>query len=142
MLPEATPDTTADAVSGVVLVIDDEMDVRAIAEQMLQLIGFGVLLAREGRAGIEIFRERGSELTCVLLDLTMPQMSGAEAFRALQDIRTDVPIVLMSGYSEQEVSERFGSARPAGFLQKPFTLSSLQQKLQQVLAAEGRTLQL
>jgi CheY-like chemotaxis protein len=69
-------------------------------------------------------------------------MSGEEVFRAIQSIRTDVPIVLMSGYSEQEVSERFGGARPAGFLQKPFTLSSLQRKLQQVLATEGRTLQL
>ncbi len=124
-----------------VLVIDDEEDVRVIAEQMLQITGFTVLLARSGSVGVELFREQAGMLACVLLDLTMPHMDGEEVFRALQAIRPDVPIVLMSGYSEQEVSARFKGAGLAGFLQKPFTLGSLDRKIQQVLAAERRSLQ-
>jgi two-component system cell cycle sensor histidine kinase/response regulator CckA len=140
---DATPDEElAQPASGIVLVIDDDSDVRAIAEQMLQIIGFTVLLARSGQAGVELFREQAGMLACVLLDLTMPHMDGEEVFRALQSIRSDVPIVLMSGYSEQEVSERFNGAGLAGFLQKPFTFSSLESKLQQVLAVERRSLQL
>jgi two-component system, cell cycle sensor histidine kinase and response regulator CckA len=139
----AEPDTIAEEPSaGVVLVIDDEPDVRTIAEQMLQLIGFAVLQARNGQAGVELFREHEGMIACVLLDLTMPHMDGEEVSRALHGIRADVPIVLMSGYSEQEVSERFDGAGLAGFLQKPFTISSLQRKLQQVLALEQRALQL
>jgi CheY-like chemotaxis protein len=141
--PDPTPDEElAQSASGIVLVIDDDSDVRAIAEQMLQIIGFTVLLARSGQAGVKLFREQAGMLACVLLDLTMPHMDGEEVFRALQSIRSDVPIVLMSGYSEQEVSERFNGARLAGFLQKPFTFSSLESKLQQVLAVERRSLQL
>jgi PAS domain S-box-containing protein len=118
-----------------VLVIDDEPDVRLVAEQMLMYAGFQVLLANSGPAGIEIFREQADTIGCVLLDLTMPNMDGEEVFRALQAIRPTASIILMSGYSEQEVRKRFDGDGPAGFIQKPFTFKTLQAKVQRAVAA-------
>jgi CheY-like chemotaxis protein len=121
-----------------VLVIDDEPDVRLVAEQMLMYAGFEVLLAGSGPAGIELFREHADAVGCVLLDLTMPNMDGEQVFHALQAIRPNAPIILMSGYSEQEVRKRFDGDGPAGFIQKPFTLKLLQAKVQRAVAAGAR----
>jgi PAS domain S-box-containing protein len=133
-----TADSSAaiEALEGdVVLVIDDEPDVRLVAEQMLVYAGFEVLLASSGATGIELFRERADTIGCVLLDLTMPIMDGEEVFHALQAIRPTIPIILMSGYSEQEVRRRFDGPAPAGFIQKPFTFKALQAKVQRAVAA-------
>jgi CheY-like chemotaxis protein len=118
----------------VVLVIDDEPDVRIVAEQMLKYAGFEVLLASSGRAGVELFREHADTIGCVLLDLTMPIMDGEEVFHALRAIRPTTPIILTSGYSEQEIRKRFDGAGLAGFIQKPFTLKTLQAKVQRAVA--------
>jgi CheY-like chemotaxis protein len=118
-----------------VLVIDDEPDVRFVAEQMLVYAGFEVLLASTGQAGIELLREHIDTISCVLLDLTMPHMDGKEVFLALQAIRPSLPIILMSGYSEQEVRKRFDGDGLAGFIQKPFTFKTLEAKVQRAVAA-------
>jgi FixJ family two-component response regulator len=65
----------------------------------------------------------------------MPYMDGEEVFRALQAIRPTTPIILMSGYSEQEVRKHFSGEGPAGFIQKPFTFKTLQAKVQRAVAA-------
>jgi PAS domain S-box-containing protein len=124
--------------SDLVLVIDDEPDVRLVAEQMLIYAGFEVLLANSGQAGVELFRQHADTLGCVLLDLTMPNMGGEEVFRALQAIHPGIPIILMSGYSEQEVRKRFEGDGLAGFIQKPFTLKVLQAKVQRAIAVGSR----
>jgi CheY-like chemotaxis protein len=136
-LTQATdPNMAIEALEGdVVLVIDDEPDVRLVAEQMLMYAGFEVLLASSGSMGIELFREHADTIGCVLLDLTMPIMDGEEVFHALQAIRPTIPIILMSGYSEQEVRRRFDGTGPAGFMQKPFTFKALQAKVQRAVAA-------
>ena len=121
-----------------VLVIDDEPEVRLVAEQMLMYAGFEVLLAGSGPAGIELFRRHAHALGCVLLDLTMPNMDGEETFRALRAIDLGIPIILMSGYSEQEVRKLFDGDGPAGFMQKPFTFKALQAKVQRAVAAGSR----
>jgi PAS domain S-box-containing protein len=133
------PNTAVETLEGdVVLVIDDEPDVRLVAEQMLMYAGFEVLLAGSGSAGIELFREHADTIGCVLLDLTMPIMDGEEVFHALQAIRPTIPIILMSGYSEQEVRRRFDGPAPASFMQKPFTFKALQAKVQRAVAAGSR----
>ena len=70
----------------------------------------------------------------VILDLTMPEMGGEETFRELRKLRANVPVLLMSGYTEQEASAAFSSPVLAGFLQKPFNASQLVQKVGAVLA--------
>jgi PAS domain S-box-containing protein len=106
--------------SGLILVIDDEHVVRTVARQVLEQVGFSVLTAADGREGVESFRKNGDEISLVLLDVTMPGLSGEESFRMLRDLRADVPVLLSSGFDEQEVAARFGGLGPGGFIQKPY----------------------
>jgi PAS domain S-box-containing protein len=117
---------------GVVLLIDDEAEVRAVIARMLARLGFEVATAADGAAGLVLFEAQAARLVCVLLDLTMPQMGGVEVFRQMRQRAANVPVVLMSGYNEQEVITQFAGKGLAAFLQKPFTPVELQRVLQQL----------
>jgi signal transduction histidine kinase len=117
---------------GTVLVVDDDPDVRELIGEMLRRIGFAVLTAQEGSEGLEMFRKHHHDIDVVLLDLTMPGISGEEALRRIHGIQPDQPVVLMSGYSEELATSRF-EAPIGGFLQKPFTHDSLAEALRSTL---------
>jgi PAS domain S-box-containing protein len=119
--------------TGTVLLVDDEDSVRSVGKRMLVRAGFDVLLARDGKEALELFRQRADEIACVLLDVTMPNMDGEECYRSLREIRADVPVILSSGYTEQFVSERFIGEVPAGFIQKPYVLGNLVEALREAL---------
>ena len=119
--------------SGRVLVVDDEDSVRFVAAHMLKELGFESAPAVDGREAIETIRLAPDTFDVLLLDLTMPNLDGEQTLREVRRLRPDLPVVLMSGYSEQEATTRFGSAGPAGFLQKPFTHDELRAQLQGVL---------
>ena len=118
---------------GLVLLVDDEETVRTVGRQMLERAGFNVLIAVDGRQALDIFTKQSNDITCVLLDLTMPNMDGEETFRELLRVKNDVRVILSSGYNEQEAIDRFTHSGLAGFIQKPYQFASLTQKLQQVL---------
>jgi PAS domain S-box-containing protein len=113
--------------SGTILVVEDEEGVREVAERMLQDIGFDTIGAEDGRQALDIMDEVGDTVTAVLLDLSMPRMGGAEAFRRLRRLRPELPILMMSGYTEQVVAPQFSNSGPGitGFLQKPFMAEDL-----------------
>ncbi len=115
--------------TGTVLIIDDEETVRSVARRTLESAGFAVLEARDGQEGIEIYRRHADHITCVLLDLTMPRLSGEETLRALRDINPAVRIVLTSGYDKQDVALRFTQDQAAEFVQKPFRADTLVGKI-------------
>ncbi len=92
---------------GTVLVVDDEEVVRGVAARILGSYGFDVVLANDGREGVARFKERTPEIVAVLMDLTMPQMDGVDAFREIRGIDENVPVLLMSGYNEQDAVMRF-----------------------------------
>ena len=119
---------------GLALVIDDDQGVRSAARRMMKLFGFEVIEAENGRIGAETFARHAGEITVVLLDMTMPEMSGEETFRAIRRVREDVPVILTSGYDEVEATSRFTSKGLAGFLQKPFAPDELAAKLAAALA--------
>lgn len=119
---------------GAVLVVDDEDFVRRMLGRALQATGFEVLVAEDGEAGLRVFEERAADLRVVLLDLTMPKMSGVETFQRMRALNAKVPVVLVSGYSEEEATARFTGTGLAGFLQKPFTVESLRAKIEEVVA--------
>lgn len=119
---------------GLVLIVDDEDTVRSIAEEMLRVFGFEVESARDGEEGVEAFQKVAPRVELVLLDLTMPNMDGEEAFREIRKIREDVPVLLMSGFNEQEAINRFAGMGLAGFIQKPFKAGSLKTKIEQALS--------
>jgi CheY-like chemotaxis protein len=118
---------------GAILVVDDEELVRNMARFSLQRYGYTVETAADGPAALEIFSARPNDFDAVLLDLTMPQMDGEEALRAVRQIRTNVPILLSSGFNEAEAVKRFGDAGIAGYVQKPYTATTLARKLKQAL---------
>jgi PAS domain S-box-containing protein len=121
-----------------VLVVDDEPAVRTIAREALTRAGFTVMVAEDGVAALERLRAEASSIDAVLLDVTMPGPSGIDTLRAIRAIVHDLPVVLMSGYSEQEAADRLGEEAIAGFLQKPFSPAAVVAKVNDALAAEMR----
>ncbi len=107
-----------------VLVVDDEPIIRNVAEAMLQRAGHEVILAEDGAAAIDTYRREGARIDLVLLDLTMPRISGIEAFRRLRELDPNVSVLFCSGYSSQELSraERDGAL---GFVNKPYRMDEL-----------------
>jgi PAS domain S-box-containing protein len=113
--------------SGTVLVVEDEEGVRDVAERMLQEIGFNTITAVDGRNALEVMDQVGDTVNAVLLDLSMPRMGGQETFRHLREVRPNLPVILMSGYTEEVVAPQFNSSGLGitGFLQKPFLSEDL-----------------
>ena len=113
--------------SGLVLVVDDEPEVRNIAESMLKrMLGYEVLTSGDGYEAVEIFRARKGEINLVILDLSMPGMNGWETLSALRALRHDIPVVLASGYDEAQVMQPGHADRPQAFLHKPYLRKELQ----------------
>ncbi len=108
-----------------VLVVDDEETVRNVARTILERAGFRVLLAASGAEAIARFREESDQIDAILLDLSMPLMSGRQVFEALTHIRQGVPIILSSGYLQDEAVARLEGGTVAGFLQKPYRFDEL-----------------
>jgi two-component system cell cycle sensor histidine kinase/response regulator CckA len=122
--------------SGTVLIVDDEETVRSVGKQMLDCMGFSVLTAPDGREALKVFREHPDDIVCVLLDLTMPHMDGVQAFRSMRRLYPEVKVILCSGYNEQDATERFAGKGLAGFIQKPYDMAVLREKLMEVLHDE------
>ena len=119
--------------SGTILVADDEEGVRNVARRMLERAGFTILTAADGQEAVEIFAENHNEIVAVLLDMTMPRKSGEDAFAEMHRTRPDVPVILVSGYSEEEATERFAGKGLAGFIQKPYESAALVKKFRRAL---------
>jgi len=98
----------------------------------LERYGYTVLKAEAGREGLDVFRRFTSEIGVVILDLTMPGMSGEETLVELTKIRADVKVILSSGYDEVETLRHFAGVAPAGFIQKPYTAAALVSKVNSV----------
>lgn len=119
--------------SGTILVVDDEESVIDLLEHVLPRSGLSVITARDGKEAVERFREHAPTIAAVLLDLTMPEVGGAEAFVEIRRIRPDARIILSSGYSVVDVAARLGGQKADGFLQKPYEPQALIQKLRELL---------
>jgi two-component system, cell cycle sensor histidine kinase and response regulator CckA len=123
---------------GTVLVVDDEQGMRNLARAILEKCGYSVLTAGDGGDAMRVFRRHAGNVAAILLDLTMPGMSGEETAAQLLRIRPDVPIILSSGYGDGEVESRFAARGLAGFLKKPYEprelIEAIQRALEQVPA--------
>jgi signal transduction histidine kinase/CheY-like chemotaxis protein len=117
-----------------ILVVDDEPVVRSLARAVLERSGHEVLEAVDGLDALRQFREGPDDVALVLLDMTMPRMSGVECLRELRAIRADIPVLLSSGYNEQDAVARVAGRGLAGFLQKPYTAAQLVDKVDEVLS--------
>ena len=121
---------------GTVLVVDDEDTIRALGKDTLERVGFKVLTAQDGLQAIELYKTHSNEIVAVLLDMTMPHMGGEETFRELRRIKSDVKVILSSGYNEQEATNNFVGKGLAGFIQKPYPPKELIKQMQQILKTD------
>jgi two-component system, cell cycle sensor histidine kinase and response regulator CckA len=121
--------------AGIILVADDEEGIRALVSNVLGEAGYTVELAEDGQQAVERLRDLGDDVRLILLDLTMPELGGAEAATELRRMHPNTPIVAMSGYGDIEVLQRFSEAGVDEFLPKPFTPEELAAKVRDVLSA-------
>jgi len=132
--PEKTIQTPEPEGSGTVLLIEDETQICDIAKAMLTHLGFTVLGAGDGMEAVEIFRQHHEEITCVLSDLTMPRMNGWDTLDALRKLSPDIPVILSSGFDEDQVMAGDHAERPNAFIGKPYRLMELGKVIRRVLA--------
>ncbi|MCK5861531.1 MAG: response regulator [Candidatus Hydrogenedentes bacterium] len=116
-----------------ILLVDDEIMVRKVAQKMLERAGFTVLVARGGLEAVQQVEQHGDKIACILLDLTMPVMDGAETLEAIRKKNWDIPVILSSGYGEEEATSRLRNHHIAAFLSKPYKSSTLAKTLRNVL---------
>jgi len=119
--------------SGTILLVDDEEMIIDIGKAMIEELGYTVLSARSGREAIKVYRENGEKIDLVILDVVMRDMGGGETYDRLKEISPEVRILLSSGYGINSESTEMLYRRCGGFIQKPFDLEQLSQKLREVL---------
>ena len=122
------------------LIVDDEPVVREVLCNTLHQAGYKVVAAADGESGLALFRERAESWDLVLLDLTMPGMGGEEVFRLIREQKPALPILMMSGYDESEVTLRLDGQGSSGFLQKPLRPQQVLECIHSVLNPEGNGL--
>ena len=124
--------------SGVVLVVDDEEAIGRLISSTLALAGFQPVHAGDGMSALEVFSATPTKFTAILLDLTMPRMDGVETLRELRRLSPDIPVLVMSGYSEHDMTSQFAGLHPSGFLQKPLNPRELVDRICDLIQARSR----
>ncbi|MCK5786313.1 MAG: transporter substrate-binding domain-containing protein [Candidatus Sabulitectum sp.] len=118
----------------VVLFVDDEANIMFIGKHVLEKEGYAVLSASDGEEALKAYRENSDTIQCVILDLTMPVMDGAECLRELRAFDSQVRVILSSGYNRQDAESRIPADHIAGYLKKPYSLQALATEVRRVLA--------
>ncbi|MBI5213170.1 MAG: PAS domain S-box protein [Nitrospirae bacterium] len=122
--------------TGTILVIDDEPDIRELCKDILEPLGYEIMLAGNGSDGINIFRTMKDKISLVILDMIMPKMSGGEVFQTLRTMKSDIKALLCSGYSHDGFSgiDKLIKSGACGFVQKPFTRQSIAKAIKKALS--------
>ncbi len=118
---------------GTILLVDDETAILEILEKTLILTGYKVITAQSGKEALEIYREKQDRIDLVLLDMIMPGMSGGKVFDLLRELNPAVKVILSSGYSIGGEASKIMARGCNGFIQKPYHISELSQKIKEVL---------
>jgi CheY-like chemotaxis protein len=133
--PPEIPSELVSALGGgqTILVAEDEDGVRAVVERVLTTHGYRVIVATSGEEAIALARSHDGPIDVLLTDVVMPKMSGTELADALAEERDSMPVIFMSGYTEEIASRTGGLGDPDNFLPKPFTREQLLAKLHALL---------
>lgn len=116
-----------------VLLVDDEQIVIEVVKPMLERLGYQVISAASGRRAIELFRRHQGQIDLVILDLIMPDVAGGKVFDQMKKIDPEVKVLLASGYSQEGQAEQILRRGCLGFIQKPFTMETLSEKIRRIL---------
>jgi len=128
------PTAHARTATGTIMLVDDEPGLRDTAAKLLQRLGYQCICAADGEQAIQLFGSRSHQIDAVILDLAMPRMDGAQTLELLRKIRTNIPVLISSGYAEDDVKSHFDAFPPDGYIQKPYTLDRLHAALDRLLA--------
>ena len=116
-----------------VLLVDDEEIVVGVGKQMLQKLGYTVLVARNGQEAVDVCKKNAHEVGLVLLDMIMPGMEAGETYDQLKSINPTIKVLLSSGYSLDQNAAAIIERGCNGFIQKPFNMKVLQEKIGEIM---------
>ena len=116
-----------------VLLVDDEEIVLGVGKQMLEKLGFSVLTAKNGKEALDVYQNNQNDIDFVLLDMIMPDMGAADTYDGLQSISPAIKVLLSSGYGADQGTRELLSRGCSGFIQKPFSMQSLSEKIEEIL---------
>lgn len=119
--------------SETILFVDDQETVLETVSQMLKALGHGVLMAKDGQEAIDIYRRRKENIDLVILDMIMPGLSGSVVYDRLKELNPRVRVILSSGYSLDSQASQILERGCNGFIQKPFGVETLSNKIREVL---------
>jgi CheY-like chemotaxis protein len=122
--------------SEVLLLVDDEEFILEIGKDMLERLGYKVVVAESGQKALDIYEKDQHAIDMVILDIIMPDMSGSETYDRLKEINPAIKTLLSSGYSINGKAQAILNSGCQGFIQKPFNLTNLSQKIRKILDAE------
>jgi two-component system cell cycle sensor histidine kinase/response regulator CckA len=126
------------AVRPLVVLVEDEELIRRLLVRVLESAEYEVLVAANGEQALRLMEKRVDELALLLTDLVMPGMSGLELSRAARELQPDLPVLCMSGYSEQTLRDRGGGGDEIAFIEKPFAPGELTDRIAAVLREAAR----
>jgi PAS domain S-box-containing protein len=116
-----------------VLLADDEEFVRQVSERLLESLGYQVLLARDGKEAVELYKKKREDIDLVLLDIVMPNMGGSEAYDRMKEVNPDIKVLLLSGHTLDAQATDMLERGCDAFIQKPFNMNKLSGKIREVL---------
>jgi len=117
---------------GTILLVDDEDMIVEVSRELLEVLGYRVYVAKNGREALELFQEKWREIDVIILDMIMPGMGGGEVFDVLKSINPGVKVILSSGYSINGKAKEIMKRGCKAFIQKPFQMSDLSDKIKKV----------
>jgi DNA-binding NtrC family response regulator len=116
-----------------VLLVDDEEIVIGVGRQMLEKLGFSVLTAENGKEALDVYKNNQNDIDLVVLDMIMPDMGAAETYAELQSVNPAIKVLLSSGYDAGQQTSELLTRGCCGFIQKPFNMQSLSEKIEEIL---------
>ena len=116
-----------------ILLVDDEEIIIDVGKEVLEELGYRVLIAQRGKEAIEVYRANAEDIDLVVLDMIMPDMGGVETFDKLKEMDQGVKVLLSSGYSINGDAQQVLDRGCMGFIQKPFNLTAISQKIREIL---------
>jgi two-component system, cell cycle sensor histidine kinase and response regulator CckA len=119
--------------SETILLVDDEEMIIEVGKAMIEKIGYRVVIAKGGEQAIEVISEMGNKIELVILDMIMPGIDGGKTFDRIRKIEPAMPVILASGYTINGLATEIMQRGCSGFIQKPFNISELSQKIRKIL---------
>jgi PAS domain S-box-containing protein len=119
--------------TGTVLLVDDEEVILEVGKELLEGMGYRVLIAKDGKEAIDVYKKDRDEIDIVVLDMVMPNMGGGKAYDRMKDINPDIIVLLSSGFSIDSEASEILKRGCNGFIQKPFSMNKLSHKIREIL---------